>query len=316
MGSDYDSQYAIIAARKFLKNHPDIEITLCGQEENIKKYITPSDKFVILHASNVIHTQDSFASMMRNSESSIYKSLTLLNKDQYDGMITAGTTAAVVLLGNFIIKPIQGINKAAFMSYVPKANKEPFMFLDVGANLECSAEDLVQFAKMGNIYSNSINKVEKPKVYILNIGTEDNKGFPAHQQAHTILKQQSSINYCGFIESRYLLTSDADVIVCDGFSGNIALKAIEGGLMSLNTVLKHEFKKPWNFLGALLSLSVFKNIKKIFDYKKNAAAFIAGLNKNVVKTHGSAKDEEWYSAMEKLYIAINIDLKSIISKNI
>jgi glycerol-3-phosphate acyltransferase PlsX len=244
MGSDFDSLYAIEGARIFLKKHKDVQITLCGNKENILSYIKPKDDFLILEANNIIHTHDSFPSMLRNKESSMYKSFEGVSLGKYDGMVSAGTTSAFVLLSNTIIKTLPQITKPAFMSYVPKDNGSAFMFLDVGANLECDASNLHQFAKLGNIYAKTINKVDEPKIYILNIGTEENKGFLFQQEAHKILLQDKSLNYCGFIESRYLLSSDADVVVCDGYTGNVALKALEGSLLSINKVLKQEFKKP------------------------------------------------------------------------
>ncbi|MDR3290407.1 MAG: phosphate acyltransferase PlsX [Rickettsiales bacterium] len=292
MGSDNKPIEAINAARNFIKIHNDVEIILIGKENEIKQYLNSSDKFEIINADNVIHTEDSIHSMLRNIESSMYKALEMVKNGLANGMVTAGTTAAYTALSYFIIKPIKGINKGAFMSFIPTTGLNEFVFLDVGANLNCSGEDLYQFAKMGNIYCKEISHINNPRINVLNIGTEDTKGFEFHHVANKLLKEDKTLNYQGFIESRYLLQGVSDVVVCDGYTGNITLKSMEGSLVSINKLMKKEFKKPWNILGAILSLGVIKVIRKKFDYKRNAGAFVIGLNKTVVKCHGSADTQE------------------------
>jgi glycerol-3-phosphate acyltransferase PlsX len=316
MGGDNPIIEPINAAKKFIKKHNDVQITLVGDQQEISKHIQEDKHFSIVHAQNVIHTDDSIPSMLRNTESSMYKALMLVNDGAADGMLTGGTTAAYVTLGFYLIKPIDKINKGAFMSYVPTSNGKGFMFLDVGANLTCDAQDLVNFAIMGNIYAKDVRKIKNPTIAILNIGTEDNKGFAFQQEAHKILKDMKNINYIGFIEGKEIIRGVVDVVVSDGYSGNLTLKALEGGLMAINSLMKTEYKKPQNWFGALGSLSVIKRIKKNFDYKNHAGAFFVGLNKNIVKTHGSAKELEFSSALKMLYESVSIDLVDKIKKNI
>jgi len=169
---------------------------------------------------------------------------------------------------------------------------------------------------MANIYSQEVLKKVKPTIGILNIGTEENKGFAFQQEANILLKNNKELNYVGFIESRDIIEGIVDIVVCDGYTGNMVLKALEGSLLAINKLLKKEYKKPWNYLGALFSLGVIKKIKKNFDYKNNAGAFVIGLKKNIVKTHGNAKDQEWYSAIRMLYSAIKNNLVEMIQKNL
>jgi glycerol-3-phosphate acyltransferase PlsX len=316
MGGDSKFSDLITGIRNFQKQHNDVNIVLCGDKSIIDKCIDKTDKFEIIHASDVVHTEDSPLKILRSSTSSMYVGLKEVSEGRADGMLTAGSTPAYVLLSFHIIKPINGVNKPAFMSYVPTVDGRGFMFLDVGANLHCSKDDLVQFAKMGNIYCREIRKYTNPRISILNIGTETNKGFEFQQEAHQILKNDKTLNYLGFIESRDLLTGETDIVVADGYSGNMTLKALEGSLMTVNSILKTEFKKPKNLLGAIFSLGVIKKIKKSFDYKRYAGAFVIGLQKNICKTHGNAKSEEILSALNMLYDSVNLNLVDKIEKNI
>jgi len=310
MGNDNSPEYALAAAKKFKQKHPEVDFVVAGDKEKIN-----DNTFEVLDTKNVVHTEDSPAQMLRNTESSMCKALSYVNEGKAEGMVTAGTTAAYVLLSNYIIKPLPGVNKPAFMSYVPTSNGRGFMFLDVGANLNCTGEDLYKFAMMGNIYCQNVLKKQNPTIGVLNIGTEDTKGFAFQQDANKLLKEDKSLNYVGFVESRELLEGVVDIVVCDGYTGNMVLKALEGSLLAINKLLKKEYKKPLNYLGALFSLGVIKKIKKNFDYKNHAGAFVVGLNKNVVKTHGNAKDIEWYSAIDMLYSAVKNNLVGTIQKN-
>jgi glycerol-3-phosphate acyltransferase PlsX len=316
MGGDSKPEELLFGVRNFLKKHKDAEIILSGNEELIKPCLSSLDNFVIENAPDVIHTGDSVHTILKGTNSSMYRGLKLVEEGKADGMLTAGSTQAYVMLSYHLLKTIKGINKPAFMSYVPTSNGRGMMFLDVGANLNCTGEDLVQFAHMANIYSKEVRKIASPIVNVLNIGTEDNKGFAFHQDAHKMLKERTDINYQGFIESREMILGGTDVVVSDGYTGNIALKALEGCLMSINNLMKREYKKPQNILGAIFSLGVIKKIKKTFDYKKYAGAFVIGLNKNVCKTHGNAKREEIESALSMLYDAVSCNLTEKISNNI
>jgi glycerol-3-phosphate acyltransferase PlsX len=246
MGTDNPIIEPINAAKAFVASHKDVQFILVGDKSEISKYIKEDDKFSIEDAKSVVHTTDSIPSMLRNTASSMYKALTLVRDGIGEGMLTGGTTAAYVTLGFYLIKPLEKISKGAFMSYIPTVNGKGFMFLDVGANLNCDAKDLVNFAIMGDIYCKSVRKISKPTVGILNIGTEDNKGFAFQQEAHQILKNNQDINYVGFVESREIINGIVDVVVSDGYTGNMVLKALEGSLIAISKLMKSEYKKPQN----------------------------------------------------------------------
>jgi len=316
MGSDYGCEFATQAAELFIKNNKDVSIKLFGNNKEIEKYIKNNKNIEIIDCSEVVHATDNVLSILRNTKSSMYTALQYLKDNKVDGVITAGSTGPYVLLSSHILKKIDGVSKPAFMSYLPTSNAKGFMMLDVGANLTCDAIDLKNFAIMANIYSQEIRKISKPTIGVLNIGTEDNKGFEYHIQANQLLKKEKKLNYIGFVEPRELLDGKIDIVVCDGYSGNLTLKALEGSLLTINNLLKKEYKKPLNIFGALLSMGVIKKIKKNFNYKNYAGAFVVGLEKNIVKTHGSAKVEEWTSALRMLKESISINLVEKIKKSL
>jgi glycerol-3-phosphate acyltransferase PlsX len=232
--------------RKFASIHKDLKLILVGKTALIKKVLKTENEFEIVDAKEVVSPTTPLTSTLRNRNTSMYIGMMMVQNNQADGMLTAGYTAAYVALSHLIIKPIPGINKPAFMSYVPTANGRGFIFLDVGANITCSGHDLYQFALMANIYCQSIRKIKSPIIKVLNIGTEENKGFDFQKEANILLKQNNKINYQGFIESRELTLGEADIVVCDGYTGNVALKALEGCMLGINGLLKKEYKKPKN----------------------------------------------------------------------
>ena len=307
MGFENDIIEAINASIDFLSTHNDVEIILVGDKNIIEKKLIDLNtkyKFDIIHAPDVIKMTDNPIMGLRKTNSSMYKAIEVVANNQADGVLSAGNTSCYVLMLQYLIKLITGIHKLAFMPYVPSSTGHGFNMLDVGANKECSGEDLYQFAKMANIYCKKNRNISNPKIGVINIGTEDNKGFDFQQKAHELLKNDRSLNYVGFVEPRYLLNSVVDIAICDGYTGNITLKSLEGGLLALKSVLKKEFKKPWNFLASILSLGIFKNIKRTFDYRNNAGALVIGLNKIAVKTHGSADKQQFYSSLQMLYKSV------------
>jgi glycerol-3-phosphate acyltransferase PlsX len=232
--------------RKFKSIHSDVELIILGNENEIKNTLTDKDQFTIVNCDKAVTPESHLPSILRDKETSMYKGLSMVQNNEADGMLSAGYTPAYVTLSHLLIKPINGINKPAFMSYVPTSNNRGFIFLDVGANINCSGEDLYQFAIMANIYSKTIRKIENPAINVLNIGTEETKGFEFHKNANELLKNDKSLNYQGFIESRELSSGITDIVVCDGYSGNLGLKALEGCLLAINSLLKKEYKKPKN----------------------------------------------------------------------
>jgi glycerol-3-phosphate acyltransferase PlsX len=248
MGFDYDPIEAITACRHFKKFHDDVKIIFVGDKSELLKRILESelDQYEIIDAKDVVTCSDNPISYLRNKETSLFKGMKFVADDQADGFLSAGTTAAFVTIANSLIGTIDGINKAAFMSYIPTTDCRGLMLLDEGANLNCTGQDLYQFAQMANAYCRVLRNIEQPRVGLINIGTEEYKGFDFHHEANTYLRADSTINYQGFLETRNIINGTVDIAVCDGYTGNIVLKTLEGALKSINDLLKIQFKKPVN----------------------------------------------------------------------
>jgi glycerol-3-phosphate acyltransferase PlsX len=244
MGFENDLNEAILACRHFQKQHQDVEFILVGNEDKIKSCLKSNDHFKIVNATDIIQMQDNPLTAIRRVDSSMYKAIKLVADNKADGVLSAGSTPIYVSLVYYLLRLIPGVNKPAFMPYLPTINKKGLMLLDVGANKECTGQDLYQFALMSSIYCFNVRKISNPSIGVVNIGTEANKGFAYHKEADELLKQNKKLNYVGFVEPRTLLDGNVDIAVTDGFVGNITLKSLEGGLQSIKKVLKDKYKKP------------------------------------------------------------------------
>ena len=223
------------------------------------------------------------------------------------GLVSAGSTGATLTGGILKLGRIKGVSRPGLAPLLPTLNESKVMLLDVGANAECKAVNLLHFALMGSVYMKSAG-VENPRVALLNIGTEDEKGNEMVKEAFELLKAEKQINFIGNIEARDVLKGNVDVVVCDGFSGNICLKTIEGTVELLMGLIKGEIKAGlWSKLCYAMGLKkAFKNVKLKMDYRKFGGAPLLGVSKIVVKCHGNSKAES---------IANAIDQVSILHKN-
>lgn len=314
MGFENPIDNAIKACRDFVKKNKDIKIILVGDKNKIEPHLKADDNFEIEHAIDEIKMTDDPIASRHKKESSMYKAIMLVKENKADGVLSAGSTACYVFLTFLLLGRMENISKPAFMPFMPTRNNVGVNILDVGANKECEATDLVSFAKMGKIYVEKVRKINNPSIGILNIGVEDNKGLKAHIEANKILKEDKTLNYKGFIESRTILEGETNLIVCDGFSGNIALKALEGCFKTVIGSLKDFYKKPYGWLAFLFSIPVLLKLKKKYDYKNNAGAIVLGLKKIAVKTHGSADYKQYFSSLKMLKETIDVNLIDILNK--
>ena len=304
MGFENEIIEAINAARKFVRKYKDTKIILVGNKNQIEPLIK-NNEFEIRHANDVIQMNSSPIQALRMMESSMYKAAQLVANNVADGILSAGSTASFVTIVYHLLKPIDNLLKPGFMPFLPTTKKgKYFVIVDVGANKSCNGNDLYNFAKMANIYFQNVENIQKPSTGIINIGTEDNKGFNYHHEANQMLSNDKKMNYVGFVEPRDLLQGIVDIAISDGYTGNLVLKSLEGGLKALSMSLKKNFKKPWNWLSAISSFFVLKDVSKTFDYKNKAGAIMLGLNKPAVKTHGSADKEQFYSSLVLLHDVI------------
>lgn len=293
LGFENDSLEAYNACLDFAKKFNDVEFILVGDKEKIPQ----NNPFRIIHTKEYISQEDNVLVLRRKKNTSLQILTSLLKSDEVDGILSASNTGVFVFNLYSEIGLIEGINKIGLMPKIPKVNGV-FNMVDVGASLDVNSVDLLNFAIVANEYAKQY--IDKPNIKILNIGTEEHKGHKLQIETNNLLKQNKNLNYQGFIESKDLLNSNTDIVITDGFSGNIALKSLEGTALTLARLLKSEFKKPKNILLGLMCKKIFKNIFKKFDYKENAGAVLIGLNKNAVKTHGSADYKQFYSSLRYL----------------
>ena len=269
------------------------DIVLVGDEKKIREVAgendLPLENISIRNASGVIDMNDSPTDIMRRKkDSSMAEGLRLLSDDEGDAFISAGNSGALAVGATLIVKRIKGIKRCAFAPVIPKS-KGFFMLLDSGANAECRAEMLVQFGIMGSIYMNKVMGIKNPRVCLVNVGVEDHKGDELRKEAYNLLKE-SPINFKGNIEAREIPMDGADVVVADGFTGNVILKLYEG----MAGALMGKFKEAMTAnlktkIASLFILPELRKMKKQIDYNEYGGAPLIGISKPVFKVHGNAE---------------------------
>lgn len=332
MGSDHGSLPAIAAALEVIKEFKEVEFFLVGNEKEINgnlqillKNKPLSPRITILATSQVITMNDGPLAGIRMSDSSMSQAIQLVKNKKADGILTSGSTAAYLGACHFLLGEIKGIKRPAFMPIMPTLIKDrQVVLLDVGANIENTVDELIIFALMGHIYCQTIQNISRPKIGLLNIGIEENKGPEVTKATYAKLKQLTQkneklnfLNFHGNIEPRNVLNGEVDIIVCDGYSGNLVLKSVEGMASLLFTLIKNGYKKNlWTKFLALISVGIFKNIKKTFDYKNTGGAQLIGINGIAFKAHGSSDKKSYYSTLKLLIRAIEQDVTNKIAKQI
>ncbi|MCG0274648.1 MAG: phosphate acyltransferase PlsX [Thermosediminibacteraceae bacterium] len=312
MGGDYAPGEVVLGALEAAKNL-GVEIVLVGCTEKIQRYLDLQDsKIEIVHAEEVISNDEPPVAAIRTKKNaSIPKGLKLLKDGYGNAMVSAGSTGALMAGGLFILGRFEGVDRPAIATLIP-TRKKPVLLLDVGANSDSKPKNLVQFAIMGRVYSQEILGVESPKVGLLNIGVEEEKGNNAVKAAYGILKKLDGINFGGNIEARDFFEGDFDVVVCDGFVGNVFLKTIEGVGYFLLDQLKNEVKKKITYsLGALLMKPVLKAVKAKMDYSEYGGAMFLGVDGILVKCHGSSDRKAIFNGIKlaKQCVESNVHLK-------
>lgn len=307
-GGDYAPLEIVKGAITSVNLIEDVNIILAGKSSEIlpilKEYGYSGNRIEILEASEVITNDESPTAAIRaKKDSSLVVGLNKLKTDDdVIGMISAGSTGAVLSGGLFIIGRMNGVLRPSLAPTLPTLLGGKTMLIDCGANVDCKPEYLDQFAVMGTVYMQSMLKVQNPRVGLLNIGTEDKKGNALTHEAFELLKNNKKINFVGNVEARDILSGNVDVIVSDGFAGNIALKATEGAVMNVLKLMKNTINESGIGvkLGALMMKKAFKAIKSKMDYNTQGGSPFLGVNKIVLKTHGSSKAETILSCVKQV----------------
>jgi glycerol-3-phosphate acyltransferase PlsX len=303
MGGDFGPEVVIPAAVHVVKKSSNIQIILVGDEvllrDCAKKHNIDIDEyFEIQHASEVVEMHDDPASAVRRKkDSSMRVAINLVKQGRAQAVVSAGNTGALMATAKFVLKTIAGVDRPAICTTIPSYGGHTQM-LDLGANVDSSAEHLFQFAVMGSVLAEAVDNTHKPKVGLLNIGSEDSKGNAQVKQANKLL-QNGPFNYIGYVEGDDIYTSKVDVVVCDGFVGNVSLKTMEGVAKMIAKMMRDEFKKSvFTMVAGLIAMPVLNRFKKRVDPRMYNGASMLGLNGIVIKSHGSADVLSYANAIE------------------
>lgn len=297
MGGDNAPVEIIKGAVDALAESEDLVVYLVGREKTVKeelsKYQYDDRRVLIVPADEVIETAEPpVMAIRKKKESSIVKALYLVKNGTCDAFVSAGSSGAILVGGQLIVGRIKGIDRAPLAPVIPTA-KGCALLIDCGANVDAKPNNLVQFAKMGSIYCEHVLNIEKPRVAIVNIGAEEEKGNLLVKETFPLLKACEDINFIGSIEAREIPSGYADVIVCEAFVGNVILKLYEGTANVLVQKIKEGLKSSLKSkIGAALALPALKDTLKSFSTKEHGGAPLLGLNGLVVKTHGSSESVE------------------------
>lgn len=314
MGGDFAPEQQTLGCVEALNNDKDLYLILCGDEPKIKAILAgckyDQSRLEIRHTTEVIGMEEVPTKAVKTKkDSSTVVAFRLLKEGAADGLVSSGSTGAVLTAGVLILGRLKGVSRPALCPIIPNHRGEATFLCDCGANLECKPINLAHFAIMATAYAQSVYGIKEPKVGLLNNGTEEHKGLILQQEANVLLGNMDCINYVGNVEGRDLMFGDIDVMVSDGFTGNIAMKAVEGCGKLVSTTLKKQFKRNlWSKLRALLCKDIIGGIRTSLDYETCGGAMFLGLNKPVVKGHGNSKAYAFSVCIEQAANAVRGEL--------
>ena len=320
MGGDFAPEQQVKGTIEALQTDKDFSALLVGDEARVKaelqKYKYDVSRVEIVHAPEVITNDDVPTKAVKTKkDSSTVVAFQLLKEGKADALVSSGATGAVLAAAVMILGRIKGISRPALCPRIPNLRGTGTLLCDCGANLECKPVNLAHFAMMATAYAQAAYGMKSPKVGLLNNGTEDHKGDEMHREANALLKQISCIDYAGNVEGRDIMAGDIDIAVADGFTGNIALKSIEGCGKAISTIMKRQFKKNvFATMRAALVYDIIKNIKKSADYETMGGAMFLGLKKAVVKAHGNSKGSGFSICVGQAVEAVRGDMVGKIEK--
>lgn len=302
MGGDDAPGIVLDAVKKAVEDFKDLEIILFGDES---QYNLSHERIEFRHCTEKIEMEDEpVRAIKRKKDSSMVKMAEAVKSGEADGCVSAGNTGALMSAGLFIVGRIKGVARPALVVTLPTTDGKGFVFLDVGANADAKAEHLLQYAQLGNIYALKIRGIQNPSVSLLNIGTEAAKGNSLTKKAYDLFEKNQSFNFTGNIEAKTLMDGNVDVVVTDGYTGNMVLKNLEGTAKSIGKMLKETIMSSFKnkLAGAVLKKDLETFAKKM-DYSEYGGSVLLGLDGTVVKAHGSSNAKAFYSAIRQAKIA-------------
>lgn len=321
MGGDHGPSVIVPAALQVLAEESRLKVILVGDEDVITQELNKSnakvsDRLTIHHASQTVEMTDLPSFALRNKkDSSMRVAINLVNEDIAQACVSAGNTGALMATARFVLKTIAGIDRPAIIVTLPTI-KGHIHVLDMGANIDTTAQHLLEFAVMGSVMTSAVDNIETPSIGLLNIGEEEIKGNDSVKEAARLL-QNSGLNYYGFVEGDDMYKGTVDVIVCDGFVGNVSLKTAEGLAKMISHYMLQEFKRNiFTKLAGLIALPVLNAFRQKIDPRLYNGASLLGLRKIVIKSHGSADQVSFACAIREAMIEVDKDVPQRISKQL
>lgn len=325
MGGDFGPKVTVPASIMVLRRYPHLRLILVGDESLIRKELTKDPNNHYLNRLEIIHTTEQVAmddlpsvALRTKKDSSMRVAINTIKDGVAEACVSAGNTGALMAIARFVLKTLPGVDRPAIITSLPtiKRNKEVRM-LDLGANIDSSAEHMFQFAVMGSVLVSALDNIKHPKVALLNVGQEEIKGNEQVKHAAELLTASNVVNYIGYIEGNTIFSGIADVVVCDGFVGNVSLKTLEGSANLFSTYIKESFKR--NFLtrlSGLIAQPSLRYVKKAMDPGRRNGASLIGLQGIVIKSHGSAKTHAFANAILEAVHEVDKNIPQLIRQEV
>jgi glycerol-3-phosphate acyltransferase PlsX len=323
MSGDHGPSIVIPAAAQILSEFDNVELILVGDEKVITPLLTQQSikiqqSLSIRHATQIVEMDELPSRALRyKKDSSMRVAINLVKQGEADACVSAGNTGALMATARYVLKTLPGIDRPAIISAIPNMEETTTHVLDLGANIDTSAEQLFQFAIMGSVLAEAVDNLANPRIGLLNIGEEEIKGNEQIKAAAKRLNTIPDINYIGFVEGDDINKGTVDVVVCDGFVGNVSLKTTEGVAKMISHYVKQSFNKNWlTRLAALICLPILKNIRHKIDPRRYNGASLLGLRGIVIKSHGSADVLSFSYAIREAIIEVEKNVPSKISQQL
>ncbi len=323
MSGDHGPSIVIPAAAQILSEFDNVELILVGDEKVITPLLTQQSikiqhRLSVHHATQIVEMDELPSRALRyKKDSSMRVAINLVKQGEADACVSAGNTGALMATARYVLKTLPGIDRPAIISAIPNMEETTTHVLDLGANIDTSAEQLFQFAIMGSVLAEAVDNLANPRIGLLNIGEEEIKGNEQIKAAAKRLNTIPDINYIGFVEGDDINKGTVDVVVCDGFVGNVSLKTTEGVAKMISHYVKQSFNKNWlTRLAALICLPILKNIRNKIDPRRYNGASLLGLRGIVIKSHGSADVLSFGYAIREAIIEVEKNVPSKISQQL
>ena len=309
MGGDHGAVVTVPACCDFLEKHTDVKIVLVGNPEILKQALSkfpkaPAERIQIIPASEVVLMDDPIeVALRRKKDSSMRVAIEQVKEGLADAIISSGNTGALMAISRYILKTLDGVDRPAIATAIPNEKGRGTTMLDLGANADCEPMHLVQFAQMANVMVQVVDGTQNPSIGLLNIGEEVIKGNEVVKQTSELLRQ-TNLNFYGNVEGNDIFKGTTDIVVCDGFVGNVVLKASEGLAKMMSGLIKEEFNRSWlTKLMAIFAMVPLLRVRKRVDHRRYNGAVLLGLRGCVIKSHGSADRFAFGFALDRAYEA-------------